>query len=347
MSQPDSKIDSLANAVNLLETINSCEATQAIYAAVELRIPDLLANGPRSSENLAHASGAHAPSLHRLLRVLSAFDICQQNEDGTFELRPLGQCLRAEADYSLRSWALNWGRYLWPVWGNLLYSVQTGQSARQLVTGKEGFKPLEDEPERAAIFNQAMVELTRLTAQGVVRAYDFSGMKRIVDVGGGFGELLAVILKANPKARGVLFDLPHASEGARGHFESLGLAARCEFVTGDFFVSLPDGADAFVLKSIVHDWNDERSRLILGNCRRALAQGRRILLVERVVPEPVGSSATDRLIALSDLHMLVALGAQERTRAEFESLLRSAGLRLTRVIPAGPMFSILEAIPEA
>ncbi len=333
------------SALRLLETLNSAGATQAIYVAAELRIPDLLAAGARTSDDLAREIAVHPAALFRLLRLLAAFEIVRQREDGAFELLPQGHALREDSENSILAWTLNWGRYLWETWGNLLYSVQTGNSARQLLLGKPGFKPLEDDPKRAAIFNQSMLELTRLAAREVVRAYDFSSAKRIVDVGGGFGELLLAILRASPNARGVLFDMPHAIEGARLHIEQAGLAERCEFIAGDFFEEIPP-ADLYVLKSIVHDWDDDHSALILTNCRRALAPAGRILLIERVVPDPIGLAASDRLIALSDVHMLVALGgAQERTRAQFESLLASAGLRLTRVLPAGPMFSVIEAEP--
>jgi SAM-dependent methyltransferase len=333
------------SAVRLLETVNSAGATQAIYVAAELRLPDLLAASPKSAEELARLVNVDAVSLSRLLRLLAAFEIVAPRADGTFDLLPQGHALRTDSDDSIHAWALNWGRYLWEVWGNLLYSVRTGQSARQMLLGKPGFQPLADDPERAAIFNQSMLELTRLAAREVVRVYDFSEARRICDVGGGFGELLLTILRAAPAARGLLFDMPHALDGARRHFGQAGLADRCDFVAGDFFAEVP-AADIYLLKSIVHDWDDERSAAILANCRRALAPGGRILLIERVVPDPIGLTASDRLIALSDVHMLVALGgAQERTRAQFESLLSSAGLRLTRLFPAGPMFSVIEAEP--
>ena len=212
-------------------------------------------------------------------------------------------------------------------------------------TGTEGFQHLENDPEAAGTFNQALVELTRLTASNVVRAYDFSSVRHIVDVGGGYGELLSAILAANSSARGTLFDRPHAIEGARRHLEQAQLSDRCEFVAGDFFQSVPRGADAYVLKSVIHDWNDEKSGEILRNCRDAMGPGARLLLVERVLPMRWETSAAHQSTARSDLTMLVALAAQERTEDEFRKLLDSAGFELTRVCQAG-MVSVLEAFPR-
>jgi SAM-dependent methyltransferase len=330
-------------ASQLLETITGSWKAQAVHVAAELRLADLLANGPRTSAELAAATGAHAPSLQRLLRALTALDVCRECDDGAFEIAPLGSLLGTDDPDSLRSWAIWWGAHLWPVWGNLLYSVRTGQSARALLTGTDGFKHLERDPEAAAIFNQALVELTRLACAHIVRAYDFTGLRRIVDVGGGYGELLAAILKAQPAAFGVLFDLPHALDGARQRFEKAGLAERCEFVAGDFFASVPDGADAYVLKSVIHDWNDERSRQILASCRRAMGVDARLLLVEQVLPERLEVSATHQALARSDLNMLVAHAAGERTAAELGKLLHATGFTVTRIVPAGPTWSVIEA----
>lgn len=337
--------DTAALATCLLDMVNSSWMTQAIRVAAELRIPDLLAGGPKRSEELAAAAGAHAPSLDRLLRALTTIEICREGDDGTFELSPMGELLRSEVDGSLRSWTIFWGNHLWPVWGRLPDAVRTGQSGRTTETGGVDFDRLERNPEEAAVFNAAMVELTRLSARSVVEAYDFSGLTRIVDVGGGYGELLAVILVAHRRAQGVLFDLSHAIEAAAPHLQRAGIADRCELVAGNFFDSVPSGADTYVLKSVIHDWNDERSRVILDNCRRAMGSGARLLLVERIVPERLEPSPTHQAIVRSDLTMLVALGAKERTEAEFDALLNSAGFQITRVVPAAAGFSVIEAIP--
>ncbi|MDP8931832.1 MAG: methyltransferase, partial [Actinomycetota bacterium] len=218
-------------------------------------------------------------------------------------------------------------------------------TGERVETGGVDFDRLEHNPEEAAVFNAAMVELTRLSARSVVEAYDFDGLTRIVDVGGGYGELLAVILAAHPGAQGVLFDLSHAIEMAAPHLQQAGVAERCELVTGSFFDSVPSGGDAYVLKSVIHDWDDERSRVILDNCRRAMGSGARLLLVERIVPDRLEPSSTHQAVARSDLTMLVALGGKERTEAEFDALLNSAGFQLTWVVPAAIGFSVIEAVP--
>jgi hypothetical protein len=331
-------------AGTLRQIISGEWMTQVTYVAAELRIPDLLATGAKRVDELARITECHAPSLRRLMRALVTLELCQEREDGTFELTPMGTLL-SEAEDSLRSWAIHMGKYQWAHWGNLLYSVKTGESARNLLTGTEGFEHLERDPERAAVFNRAMVEQTRRIARGVVRTYDFAGMRRIVDVGGGHGELLAAILAAYPQMRGVLFDLPHAIETARPHLEQAGVAERCELVAGNFFESVPRGADAYLLKSIIHDWNEERSTAILQTCRAALAPEAKLLLVERIMPERLEASPLHQSVAQSDLNMLVGPGGRERTEAEFEGLLSSASFRLTRILPIGPASGVLEAVP--
>lgn len=331
-------------ATNLFGIVSGGWMSQAVYVAAELRIADVLASGAKTSEELARATGTHAPSLHRLMRALVTLEILRERADGTFELMPMGALLRSDADHSLRSLAILYGKHLSREWLGLLHSVKTGESARRLFSSHNLFEDLEGDQQEAAIFNQAMLEGTRLSADAVAQAYDFSGMKRIVDVGGGYGRLLEGILKANPEVRGIVFDLPHATEKGRLYFQEIGLADRCEFVSGSFFESVPSGANAYVLKSVIHNWNDERARVILQRCAQAMASGGKLILVERIVPQRLEPSAAHRTIALTDLNMLVLLGARERTEDAYRALLHSAGLRLTRIIPAVLNFSIIEAI---
>ncbi len=244
----------------------------------------------------------------------------------------------------MRAWALQWGGEAWPVWANLLHSIRTGDSARSLITGAEGFAHLERDPQAAQIFNQAMVDLTRLDALDIAQAYDFSG-QRIMDVGGGYGALLAQILLAYPDATGVLFDMPHATSKAREYLAGRGVAGRCEFVSGDFFARVPSDADLYVLKTVIHDWPDDKAREILQCCRGALKPGARLLIIERLMPERLVPSAEHRALARVDLHMLVALGAKERTLAQMLTLLASAGFTRVRPIATPCDFQILEAQP--
>jgi orsellinic acid C2-O-methyltransferase len=332
-------------ATKLMAIVSGGWMSQAVYVAAELRSADLLASRAKTSQELARATGTHAPSLHRLMRTLVTFEILREHADGTFELMPTGALLRCDADHSLRSWAILCGKHLSRDWLGLLESVKTGESARKPVSSRGFFEDLERDQQQAAVFNQAMLELTRLSADGVTQAYDFSGMKRIVDVGGGYGQLLEAILKANPEVHGIVFDLTHATEKGRLYFQEIGLADRCEFVSGNFFESAPSGANAYVLKSVIHNWNDERAGVILQRCAQAMAGGGKLILVERIVPRRLEPSAAHRAIALMDLNMLVVLGARDRTEDEYRALLSSAGLRLTRIIPAALNFSIIEAIP--
>lgn len=336
----------LRNASEFLDRICNGILLPAAYVAAELRLADLLANGSRNVDELAGETGSHAPSLHRLLRALASLDLCTECEDRTFALTSMGSPLRKDAPGSLRSWILWWGRYQWPLWGNLLHSVRTGESARKLVTGADGFGQLERDADAASVFNRAMAEYTRLVAAGVVRAYDFGGMRRIVDVGGGYGALLAAILEAQPGARGVLFDLSHAIEGARSNLAEAGLAHCCEFIAGNFFESVPENGDAYLLKAVIHDWNDERSAVILSNCRRAIPPAGKLLLVERIMPDRLEASAPHRAIARADLNMLIGPGGRERTEADFRSLLLSSGFNLTRIVPTTLEYSVLEALPR-
>ena len=336
--------DSVASARRLLDLVNSSWMCQAIHVAARLGIADLLAARAQSAEDLARTTGAHAPSLHRLMRALVTIEICREHGDGTFELTPMGALLRADVAGSLRSWTLYWGGSLWPIWGQLLHSVMTGDSAREKVTGRAGF---DRDPEETAVFNRAMVELTRLDAASIVQACDFSGMNTIVDVGGGYGELLAAMLAANPAIRGVLFESPNTLENARRHMDSAGVAERCDYVAGDFFESVPDGADAYVLKSVIHDWNDAQSKAILCNCRRAMHEGAKLLLIERIVPERLEPSPAHKAIARGDLNMLVGLGGRERTEQEFRVLLQETGFQVNALRSAGPTFGIVEATRSA
>lgn len=345
VNEPDPAQNALDPAKRVWNLIISNWKTQAIYVAVELRIPDLLAEGAKTNEELAASTGAHAPSLHRLLRALTTLEICRERADGSFELTPTGSILRSDSATSLRSWVIYAGGYQWPFWGRLLDSVKTGESARKLVTGNKEFENLQRDPAVAALFNQAMVEFARLISHGVVRVFDFSSMERIVDIGGGYGELLATILLANPGTQGVLFDLPHAVETGRSRMAAVGLSDRCEIIAGSFFESVPERGDAYLLSRIIHDWNDDQCKVILENCRRAMTQDSKLLLVEQIFPERLEASADHQVIARSDLNMLIGPGGHERTEAEFRALLSSTGFLLKNVIPIEMSFNVIEAIP--
>jgi hypothetical protein len=316
---------------------------QAIYVAARLGIADALAAGPKPNAAVASAVGADPAALHRLLRGLTALGLLRECPDGAFELTPLGGHLRAGVPGSLRATALFWGGALWPLWGALLHGVKTGRSLRAAVSGKGTFEGLAQKSDAARVFNDAMVEMTTLIAADVARAVDFSGVRRIVDVGGGYGGLLLVILRAHPGLRGILFDLPYAVEDAARQVAEAGLAERCEVVGGSFFESVPGGVDACLLKGILHDWDDERCAEILTNCRRALGDAGRLIVVERLLPARMEPAAEHRSTAASDLNMLVAVGGRERTAEEYRELLAAAGFTMTRTTPLPAYFHVVEA----
>lgn len=334
------------DAARLLDLVCGSWRTQAAHVAARLGIADLLADGPRTFHEVAAATGAHPLAIRRLLRALSTLELCREREDGAFERTPLGSLLETDSPGSLRSWVIHWGGTSWPVWNHLHDSILSGRSARSLLAGSEGFEHLELDPEAAGNFHRAMAELTRLVAAELVRAVDWRGVQRIVDVAGGYGELLATVLKACPGTVGVLFDTPLAIDGARAHLSSAGLSHRCDFVSGDFFESIPANGDVYLLKSVLHDWDDERAGEILVGCRRAIPADGRLLVVERIMPERLGMSSDDQGVACSDLHMLVQLGGRERTEAELGALLSAARFRIARIEPLRSTLHLLEAVPD-
>lgn len=328
----------------LLELITGSWTTQALHVAARLRVADHLAEAPMRAADLAAALDVHPDSLERLLRALASLDVCEEREPGVFALAPLGRHLCADAPDSVRSWALFWGGGLWPIWATLHNTVATGKSARALVTPAGGFDALARQPEAARAFNDAMAEATRLIAPSVVRAIDWAGVARVVDIGGGRGDLIAAVLAANPGMRGVLFDLPHALEAAEARLRAAGVADRCERVVGSFFETVPADADAYVLKSVLHDWSDDRARVILERCRAAMRPGARLLVVERVMPDRMAATAEHRRHAASDLNMMVAVSGRERRESELRALLGGAGFRVDRIVPVDFSFSVIEDV---
>jgi hypothetical protein len=330
----------------LARMISSVWVPQAIHAAARLGLADVLAEGPRSGQEVAEKAGTHAGATQRLLRALAVLELVRERDDGRFELTRVGSCLASDAPDSVRSWALLWGGpMMWAPWGRLADCVRTGEMAPKLLHGAESaFDLMEAHPEDAEHFNRSMLELTRGVAAILPQAWDFSGARLVADVGGGFGALLPPLLHANPGLRGMVYDLPRCADGARRLMEQEGLAGRCEFRPGDFFTSVPSGADVYLLKSVIHDWDDARSRTILRRCREAMHGAARLLVLEWIVPDRVGPQ--DAGIVGTDLNMLVMVGGQERTQAEYRELLASAGLRVTRVVPT-PAMSLIEAVADA
>ncbi len=314
---------------------------KSIWVAAKLGIADLLAEKPLTAEELAAATGTHAPSLYRVLRFLAMAGVFAENSDGKFELTPIAELLRSNTPNSMRDYAIMMGEdWIWQAYGELMHSVKTGGIAHDKVQGMSSFEFFAQNEEVGKIFNRAMTNLSLLSAPAIVEAYDFSGINKLVDIAGGHGLLLAAILKANPHLNGILFDLPFVIEGAGELLESEGVAVRTEKVSGDFFENVPAGADAYLMKHIIHDWNDEQSVKILQNIRRAMNDDGKVLIAEMVVPEGNEPSPAKGL----DLVMLTIEGGKERTKKEYQELLEAAGLRLTCVFPTRSPYSIVEAV---
>ncbi len=325
----------------MLQLVHSNWVFQIIYAAAKLGIADLLKDGALSCDQLASATGTHARSLYRLMRALASINIFAENEQSDFTLTPLGACLLSDVPGSIRAAAIMLGEEHYRVWGDILYSVRTGTSAFKHLYDTNVFQYYAQNPEPAKIFSEAMTSVSTIEDAAIVEGYDFAKIQKLVDVGGGHGSLLISILKSNPHLRGVLFDQPFVIEGAKHLFEQQGVSSRCEFVSGNFFQSVPTGGDAYILKHVVHDWNDEKAITILKQCHQAMVENNLLLLVEMVIP-PGNSAFMGKLV---DVNMLLMCdGGCERTESEYQSLLKSAGFQLTNIFYTQSNASVIEAI---
>lgn len=328
-------------AMQILKLAMAGWMSAAVSAAAELGVADHLAAGPRSVTDLADAVDADAPTLYRLLRACADFGLFRDLGGQVFESTELGDALRSDSPNSLRNFARWVGTPAdrW-TWSGLADTVRTGEPAFAKVHGTEIWDHFNNNPETATVFDDAMTELSRQVIAQTLAAYDFAPFGKIVDAGGGHGTLLTEILLAAPGTRGVLFDRPEVIGGAGSVFDAAGVRDRVELVSGDFFESVPDGADAYVLSNIIHDWDDAPSVRILANCERAMAPGGRVLLIEAVLPDGA-EPAPD--IKLMDLDMLVLSGGHQRSAAQFDALFQQAGLKLSRVVSGG-LCSVVEAV---
>lgn len=328
--------------LNLLGLINGFQITQAIRVASTLRVADHLHDGARSAGELAALTKSHPDSLYRLMRALAAVGVFREEEGRRFALTPMGDCLRTDSETPIGAWAEVVGSsYFWQAWGHLLHSVQTGENAFQNLNGKGVWQFRAEHPEYGAAFDKAMTQLSRGSAEAVIRAYDFSPFRHIVDVGGGQGLMLAAILRAHPYMRGTLFDQPDVVARAMTVLTELGVIDRCNIVGGSFFEAVPEGADAYLMRVVVHDWEDDEAIAILKACRRAMREAAKLLLIERLVAPPNEMPAAK----FSDLNMLVSPGGRERTREEFSDLFAKSGFELTLVFSAG-LHNVMEARPR-
>ena len=327
--------------IALTQLIFGSLKAQAVYIAAKLGVADALRNGPKRIEELAKECGADEPSLYRVLRALASIGVFAEARQRTFRLTPTAELLRSDDARSLRDVAILVGEdWHWNVAGQTLYSVKTGEAAWSRVHGKTFFPYLETNAKAADIFDRAMSSFSSLAQNAVVNGYDFSSLNVLVDVAGGQGKLLTRILEATPDLRGVLFDLPHVIARTKESEQIKQLSSRLDLKGGDFFESVPAGADGYILKHIIHDWKDADAIKILTNIRRSMGTYGRVLLIEAVI----GDVNEPDFAKILDIEMLVTPGGQERTATEYADLFRRSGLKLSRVIPTRSPYSIIEAV---
>jgi len=330
--------------MQLLQFANGMVVQQCIHAAAVLGMADLLKDGPLTAGELAKRAEVDEGALYRVLRLLAGHGIFEETAPRTFDNNELSHYLRAEVPGSLRAaFIFRGSSFFYSPFKEILYSVRTGLSAREKVHGMGGWEFLQRNPEEARIFDEAMTAMSEFVGPAVAAAYDFGAWGSLMDVGGGNGMLLATILRAHPKLRGVLADQPHVIERAREHgFLGSELALRANYEECNFFESIPGGCRAYLMKSVIHDWDDEQARAILKNCRKAVPSDGVLLLVEYSLGEEAKPSFADSV----DVVMLVLTGGKERTEGEFRELLTTSGFRLSRVLPTPAGVSIIEAMPN-
>jgi hypothetical protein len=313
-------------------------STQMVYVASALRLADLIAKNSQTAEELAQQTKTHAPSLYRLLRGLASLGIFTEDSARRFSMTPLAECLRSDVPGSQWALAVMSGEEHYKAWGELLYSVQTGKIAFDKLYGMPVFEFLSQNVEQAKTFDAAMVGIHGRETAAMTDAYDFSGLKVLADVGGGNGSLLSFVLKKHPSLKGILYDLPGVVERAKADLQKVGVADRCQVIGGSFFESIPSGADAYLMRHIIHDWDDEKSTLILRNIHRAMKDDARLLLIEGVIP-PGNEPNFGKLL---DLTMLTIPGGKERTEKEYRELFKAGGFELTRIVHTAAEVSVIE-----
>ncbi|TDD29781.1 methyltransferase [Kribbella turkmenica] len=328
------------------ELLFGATVTKVVTAAAELNLADRLADGPRSSADLSRQTATDHKSLYRLLRTLAGLGFVQQSDTDEFKLTEAGESLRSDTDDSIHALAtMLWGKEAWVSWGELVAAVRTGEAGWSQAHGMSWIDFYSRHPEASATFNKAMSHHSRDAAPGLVEAVRPARFDSIVDVGGGDGTLMAELLHVEPTLQGIVFDLPSGLDDAAATLTARGVADRCHLQPGDFFDAVPADADAYLLKQILHDWDDDAAVQILTSCRTAMASDARLLILERMLSEVVGREDTPTL--LIDMHMLVVTGGRERTEAEFRHLLGRAGLTMTEVSKALPPYGyhLIEAAP--
>lgn len=315
--------------------------TQTIYVAAKLGIADCLRQGPQTAAELARLTQTHPDALYRLLRALASLGLFAEDDRQRFSLTPLANCLRSDVPGSLQPLAIMRGEWQYQAWGELLHSIQTGRPAFEKTHGMPLFDFLARHPDKGQIFDAAMTAVHGRETDAVLDAYDFAGIGTLVDVGGGNGSVLSAILKKHAAMKGIVFDVPEVIERTRKLIVTAGLTDRCQVQAGDFFHEVPAGADAYHLRHILHDWEDDRAIAILKNCRQAMPDHGRLLVVEGIIP----SGNDPHPSKYFDLAMMVVPGGLERTETEYRRLFAAAGFRLDRIVPTRSWISVIEGVP--
>jgi hypothetical protein len=337
---PDDDLQAIPPHAQLIQMALGHWVSHIVYVAADLGLADHLAKGPRSAGELAGPTRTDTPALHRFLRTLASLGMLAEDSKHRFALTPLGEALRSGAPGAARPTILTLASETWVRgFGQLRYSLETGKSGFEKMLGMPVFDWLGKHPEEASMFSETMVGFHGMEPPAVAAAYDFSGLATIVDVGGATGNLLCAILGKYPKARGILYDLEHVVRDAPALIREHGLTDRVTIEPGSFFERVPAGGDAYLLSHVIHDWSEEQCLAILGNCRRAMKPGSRLLIIEMVLP-PGNTPHPGKLL---DMMMLVGPGGQERTEEEYGALLEKARLRLVRVVPTESAVSVVEA----
>jgi hypothetical protein len=336
-------VQELPPAMQLMQMLFGLTVSRSIGVAAELCIADRLKDGPKSAQELAQLADVHAHSLYRILRACASLGVFSEDTEKRFRLTPLAEPLLSDVPGSLRAFAVMFTTdWQFQTWAELPYSVKTGKPAFDKVFGMPMFEYFLKNQKAGKEFNEAMTSNSAFASEAVLNRYDFSSASKVVDVGGGHGFLLASLLKKYPHLEGILFEVPAIAEEAKSLIEAYGVADRCSRISGDFTISAPAGGDIYLLKHILHDWNDEQCMAILANCHQAMARGGKVLVVEMVLPE--GNEPS--IGKLLDLEMLLFLPGCERTENEYRALFNKVGLQLSRVIPTPSPFSIIEAIAK-
>jgi hypothetical protein len=338
-SKPESDTLERSIRLGLRERILGFRNTQLIAIAAKLDLANHLRHGWKSAEELAANVKADPAALYRLIRALTSIGIFQETPDRKFSNTKSSELLLDDAEGSLRNIAILYGEpWLWHAYGNMLHSVKSGEQAFKDVHGEGMYDYFQSHKEASSVFNAAMSAFSEIEADAIIKAYDFSAKKIVVDIGGGEGYLVEALIKSYPNLSGIVFDLTIPQQVGNGK----DIRNRITHMAGDFFVKVPDGGDVYIMKSVLHNWDDDSCRAILKNCGMAMAEGSHLLVIERVIDETPGGSDAK----LFDINMLVMVGGKERTSSEYADLFEESGFTLTRTIATASPLTILEATPN-